>query len=172
MSLVVGDTQAYGAHRGCGQKRLVVGALAYGQFMDSTWETRDLAVLRVAVEHFDDPAALRLSLESVAAQAGLSDNDVKRAARALHEASPPYVEGITVDQASYPIALTGVTERARRAVGQWPTPEALAERIISALTEAAEKEQDPDKKGRLSHAADVGKGVLTGVLTNVLTQGM
>ena len=55
-------------------------------------------------------------------------------------------------------------------MGAWPTPENLADRIIAALEAEAEREQDPQRKTRLQHAADVGKGVLTGVLTTVITQ--
>jgi hypothetical protein len=103
----------------------------------STWETRELPVLSFLVEHFDDSEAYRRNAEQIAEAAELSVDEVQRALRSLYEASPPYIDGITVAGPSYPIFVTSVSERARRAVGQWPTPETLAERIVAALHEAA-----------------------------------
>lgn len=57
-------------------------------------------------------------------------------------------------RASGGISLVGKpTGHARRAVGAWPTPESIADRLISALDEAADREPDPERKGWLRKTA-------------------
>jgi hypothetical protein len=52
------------------------------------------------------------------------------------------------------IGLVGEpTGHARRAVGAWPTPESIADRLIGPLDEAADREPDPERKGWLRKAA-------------------
>ncbi len=46
-----------------------------------------------------------------------------------------------------------VTPEARRAVGQWPTAEALASRLAAELTAAAQQETDGERQGLLAYAA-------------------
>jgi hypothetical protein len=80
---------------------------------------------------------------------GLTGEQVERALFALAvTASPPYVKGIPLAEVPYPLP-SGVTERARRAAGAWPTPEGFAEQFVSGLAAAIEREPDPEKRGRL-----------------------
>jgi len=51
-------------------------------------------------------------------------------------------------------SVSNPTGHARRTVGTWPTPDLWADRLIAALTEAAENETDPDKKSKLRKAAE------------------
>ena len=48
------------------------------------------------------------------------------------------------------------TGHARRAIGAWPTPESIADRLVNALDEAAEREPDPEQKGWLGAAGYLG----------------
>jgi hypothetical protein len=134
--------------------------------MQSTWESRELPVLRFAVEQFDDPDVRHLRIADIVAGTGLDEREVKSALLALHTASPPYVEGLTPAEVAYPIDLYGVTERARRVVGQWPTPEAWADRLVAALEQAAQDETDPRKRGLLRK----GAGILGGVARDVVVK--
>jgi hypothetical protein len=43
--------------------------------------------------------------------------------------------------------VTAVTREALRAAGQWPTGETLVEQLAVRISEAAEGETDPDRKG-------------------------
>ena len=54
---------------------------------------------------------------------------------------------------SYPVVVSGVTERARVAVGQWPAPETVVDRLVDALEEAAANEEDDTKRSALRRAA-------------------
>jgi hypothetical protein len=115
-----------------------------------------LPVLRAIVEFFDDPDQYQLRIPELTRLCGLPEQDVQRALRALDGASPPYLGATTTPaQLTYPIIITGVTERARRAVGQWPTAELLVDQISQGIAQAADRETDPQKKHRLREAAVV-----------------
>jgi hypothetical protein len=135
--------------------------------MEETWTRRDFPVLRALVEHFDAPDAVRMDLEEIEAATGLSDDAVKRALRALDEAEPPYIRGIRVGQTTYPVVVTGVTERARRQTSQWPTPEKLVDRLVTALSAAADDEPDPERQGKLRSTAMLLGGTLRDVAVQV-----
>ena len=72
------------------------------------------------------------------------------------------------------VAIMGVTDEARQAVGQWPSPESLADRIIRELPDAAEREPDEAQRPRLRAAADAlggfGRDLLVNVIANVATK--
>lgn len=121
--------------------------------MEETWTNRELPVLRYLVECFDDPDVHRVDLSEISAATGLDDEQVRRALRALSEASPDYIHGRKTAQTSYPVLLTGVTERARRDVGVWPTPDSLVDRLVTAFDVAADQEPDPERQGRLRQIA-------------------
>ena len=52
------------------------------------------------------------------------------------------------DQGSW--FINGVTPAASRAVGQWPTAESLIGQLVAGLDTAAEREEDPEQRGRRS----------------------
>ena len=135
--------------------------------MESTWEPRELPILRIAVAHFDDPTVNRLDIADIVAATGLEETTVQSGLHALSKATPPYVEGIPVAEVPYPIILTGVTERARREVGQWPTPDAWVDRLVQALERAAAEEPDQEKRSLLMKAADLIGGVARDVAVKV-----
>src|SRR5262249_701901 len=53
-----------------------------------------------------------------------------------------------------------VTPEARRAVGQWPTAEALAGRLAEELAAAARQETDGERQGLLTYAARLVRATL------------
>lgn len=136
--------------------------------MESTWETRELPLLAAAVEWFDDPDANIMNMPDIIERSGLSEDDVKRALRRLDSATPPYFEGVETAEFIYPVALSRVTERALREVGAWPTPESLADRIVSELNRAADEEDDPEKQGRIRRLAAWFGGAGRDVLVEVV----
>jgi hypothetical protein len=127
--------------------------------MDQTWTARELPVLEVIVEYFDDhPDASHLLLQQIAAATGIDDLSVGKALVALATADPTFIEPVEVDQ-RVPIGVSGVTERARVAVGQWPSPEGLISDLVKALDRAAETEPDPERKSKLRTVAAVLGGI-------------
>lgn len=111
-----------------------------------------------------------MRIETLSAATGLEEIDVKRALRALDTADPPYLIGTKPDQFSYPVIITDVTERARRAVGQWLASDLAADVIVSALSDAAEEEPDAEKRSGLRNAAAFLGGAGKEVLYRVITQ--
>ncbi len=73
-------------------------------------------------------------------------------------------------------AIEGVTDEARRAVGQWPSPEVWADRIVRGLLDAADREPDQEQRSRLRAVAeglgDFDRDVLVGVLSTGITKGV
>jgi hypothetical protein len=135
-----------------------------------TWITRELPVLRTLVEKFDDVGTYMVRIETLPAATGLDETDVKKALRSLDTANPPYITGTTPAELSYPVIISGVTERARRAVGQWPASDLATDAIVAALSDAAEQEPDEEKRSGLRHAADFLGGAGKEVLYRVITQ--
>ncbi|WP_433022360.1 hypothetical protein [Kribbella sp. CA-294648] len=106
-------------------------------------------VLEAIVRLYDETgSAMRAA--AVGAAAGLSDDDdLQRALRALEHNDPPFVTKMTGSFGGGIILIGAPTGHARRVVGAWPTPDALADRIIAALNDAADNEPDEEKKGKL-----------------------
>ncbi|MGC4940784.1 hypothetical protein [Kribbella sp. DT2] len=143
--------------------------------MESTWETRDLPVLEAIVRLYDETgSAMRPS--AINAAAGLSEDDLQRALRALRDNEPPFVTKMSGSLGGGIMLVGAPTGHARRVVGAWPTPEGLADRIVAALNEAADNEPDEAKKTKLRRAAEavagVGRDILTDVTAQVITKGM
>jgi hypothetical protein len=126
------------------------------------------------VEKFEDVERGFVRIEALPAAAGLDEGDVQRALRALCTADPPYIVGSERWGRPYPIIITKVTERARRAVGQWPASDLATDAILSALSDAAELEPDEEKRSGLRSAVaflgGAGKEVLYRVITQVSGQ--
>lgn len=73
-----------------------------------------LKVLRHLAEHFSGIGIYRLNTPFNVP--GLDfEEQVAPILRRLASASPPYIEGISVDQADYPVVITGLTEAGREA---------------------------------------------------------
>ena len=143
--------------------------------LQSTWETRELPVLEAIVRLYDETGRVS-RFKDVVEASGLIEEEVEKALRALDHETPPLTTKTQKAFGGAVISVGAPTGAARRAVGAWPTPENLADRIVAALQDAADQAQDPDEKTRLKKGAEavggVGKSVLTGVLTHVITQGM
>jgi hypothetical protein len=141
--------------------------------MESTWESRDLPVLDVVVRYFDEHAqGAMLSCKQVADLAGREPTDVYRALKVLQPTYVRLVEGL--GHGPLASSVRGVTDDARRVAGQWPSAETVADRIVVALMEAAEREPDERKRTKLRAAAEtlgsLGRDVLVTVAANVATR--
>jgi len=145
-----------------------VGGYRYVRLVESTWENRDLPVLRAVVTVYDETTR-PVSVAELSAATGLEAVAVGRALIALSDEDPPFfvpVDGSTlagrqIDAASQP------TGYARRTVGAWPTPEALTDRIVAVLNQAAEDETDEANKSKLKTAAIVVGGVARDLVIGV-----
>jgi hypothetical protein len=145
--------------------------------MESTWEPRDLPVLEAIVRYFEERDPMDPRFPNVATFAEITGRPVEDIYRAVDKLKPTYLSIDTwgTDDLGA-LEITGVTDQALRVVGQWPSPEVWVERLVQALGEAAEREPDPEKKGRLRAMAEglggFARDVAVGVLSGGITQSM
>lgn len=119
--------------------------------MESTWENRDLPVLKATVEIFDRDGNVRAT--DIERELGWDEETVQRALRALYR--KPFFAGDEDDGLSGPIIFVGApTGKALEVAGQWPTPENLLERLVAALAAAGENDNVPEQeRGKAKQAA-------------------
>lgn len=139
--------------------------------MESTWEKRDLPVLDTVVRLLDEGHFI-VAVRDIVAETGYDPATVDRALTALEG---PFIAEYHQSMSGgdpNPWYVTQVTAEARRMVGQWPTPEALIDRLAEAFGEAAEHETDPQKQGRLREVATMigqtGRDIAVEVASRVI----
>lgn len=101
--------------------------------LEITWATRELPILRGALQRLDAGDDFP-DLHEVREALGLDSKQMDAGLRALESASPPYIE---LEWAGYFVKSVG--ERARRELGTWPSAETVVDRLAAALADAAER---------------------------------
>lgn len=140
--------------------------------MEMTWYTRELPVLNAALELLEEhDYDQHPNVNSLAPLVGLGERDVAKALRAL---GGEYLDVYT-DLAGWDSAMVrDVYPAGRRAAGQWPTPEFVAQRLIAGLEAAAVDEADPERKSKLKQTAvflgSSGKDLLINLVASVIAK--
>ena len=127
------------------------GAIPVRQLLvEDTWTSRDLPVLDATVALLEQ--SFMVTVTDIAARTGFEPAVVAAALGAL---DPGYVDFRKTTTGGDPRFwyVYKATPEARRAVGQWPTAEALASRLAEELTAAAATEPDAERKALLTYAA-------------------
>jgi hypothetical protein len=139
-----------------------------------TWEERDLPVLRAIVEIFEERNPDSVTDYDIHLRTGFGHDDVDKALHALSETDSLFFAHIRTIGSSWHVARP--TERARRAVGLWPTPDDLADRLIATFERAADEATGIDHRIRLRETAKfLGGGardLIVQVGAEVLTRSM
>jgi hypothetical protein len=93
-----------------------------------------------------------VTVSDIAARTGLEQAEV---ARSLDAMDPTFVDFRKTETGGDPTFwyVNKVTPEARRAVGQWPTPEGLVDRLVEAFNNAADHEEDAERHYQLRQAA-------------------
>ena len=134
--------------------------------MEDTWYARDLPVLDAIVRYFDERDDSTIPNERTFAE--ITGRDVREVHQAVRALSPTYLL-VQSGGLSAPMII-GVTDEARRAVRQWPTPESVVEQIARAFLAAADREPDEQKRSRLRALGDgllgFGKDVAANAIAN------
>jgi hypothetical protein len=143
--------------------------------IEDTWARRDLPILLAAyrrAESGERPPVVG-QFEEMRQELGLTVGDFKLGLAALAEADPPFIElqvsGGWSDDKAGGGWIDGVTERARRELGSWPSADTLVDQLATALRQAADDESEPERKGRLRQAADVVGGMARDVAVAVIS---
>jgi hypothetical protein len=120
-----------------------------------SWTSRDLPVLKAAVDIFEDDDEDNIEPGDIARRTGLNRGDVQRAVRALYK--HPYLDQHSggMMNANGDIMYVGEpTGDGFRAAENWPSPEGIVGRLVAALEQAAEDETRPqEERSRLKMAA-------------------
>ena len=148
--------------------------MPHGHEVDPTWASRDLPVLAAAYLRYEADRQPSVSqLEEIRVEVGLPVRAFETALDALATADPPYLDyqtggGWSDDRAGGGY-IDSITERTRRELGAWPTPDNLVEELVAALLRAADKETSEAEKGRLRAAAEVIGGMARDIAVGVVT---
>ena len=143
--------------------------------MEPTWASRELPVLTAVVELYEEclPSSRSVGPGEVIDRTGLPRDDVDRAVVALVEAGHLEWKPNYGDDRIISWRITSISGSARRLVGQWPSADELIRQMVAELDNAAETEQDPDRRSKLKEVArgigSFGKEVITGVLVKLIT---
>ncbi|WP_256796274.1 helix-turn-helix domain-containing protein [Terrabacter sp. Ter38] len=104
--------------------------------LDDTWFSRDMPVLEAAVALLEESRP-PVSDSEIAARTGIDRQHVMKALEALEE---DFLDVGWDDRADLRVSgvVAACTSAARRATGQWPSAESLAERAIAVVDERIE----------------------------------
>ncbi|MBO0832690.1 MAG: hypothetical protein J2P28_16525 [Actinobacteria bacterium] len=118
--------------------------------MHDTWTNRDLPVLDATVALLEQ--SFMVTVTDIADRTGMEPATVATALEAL---DPVYVDFRKTETGGDPRFwyVYKATPEARRAVGQWPSAEALATRLAEELAAEAAHEADSERLGLLIYAA-------------------
>jgi hypothetical protein len=118
--------------------------------VQDTWATRELPVLDATVSLLEE--SYMVTVSDIATRTGLDSATVARSLEAL---DPVYVDFRKTTTGGDPTFwyVLKVAPQARRAVGQWPTPDSFVTKLAAELSAAASQEEDVERKGLLSYAA-------------------
>jgi hypothetical protein len=107
-------------------------------------------VLRSVVELLDH--SYMVTVSDIAGRTGL---ELAEVARSLEAMDPTFLDFRKTETGGDPTFwyVNRVTPEARRAVGQWPTAEGLVDRLVAALNDAADREEDAERHYQLRQAA-------------------
>lgn len=143
---------------------------------NSTWEQRDLPVLRAIVE-LTDEGAWHIDPQDIAERLDINADTVMTSLGALAAEEPAFFRYHDVTALGETRRVIGhihePTGHARRTVGTWPTPESQVDRLIQALVVAANHESDNEKSSALrrvaAYLADAGREIAIGVISGSIT---
>lgn len=131
-----------------------------------TWETRELRLLEVIALDEEAGGTYGLASDEVGRRAEIPEREVNVGMRALNDAG--FIAGSVIHTPQgWAIINIRLTERGRRAVGQWPSDDLAAE-LLRILDGRIERAPEGDERTRLQRlrdaAADVGRGLLADAL--------
>lgn len=142
--------------------------------VNPTWEERDLPVLRAIVELYEESGGNTIRASHIERRTGFDDRTTQKALHALKPADPPYVTKMHEMSGGEIVFVGAPTPEARRAVGLWPTPELMADRLVAALAQAAEQEPNEERRGLLRRTAEwlgsAGREVAVDVTAAVISR--
>lgn len=138
--------------------------------MESTWASRELPVLEALVSLLDEPDAFMVQVSDISGRTGIEPRQVAKSLDAMEG----YYVGHFQKHMSGGVPdrwyVTEVTPLARQVVGQWPSGENVLAELVAGLDDAAEREPDPERKGRLRALAAGLSGSARDIATDIMAR--
>lgn len=132
-----------------------------------TWNTRDLPVLKAAVDIYEESGRQAITPEEIA---GVLDIDVETVQKALRKLNAgPYFGEMQAGWGGEIFMIGPPTAEAFRVAGHWPTPEGMVEQLIAALDRASgESDRDAEERTKLQQTALWLRGTLYTIAVGAL----
>ncbi|MEQ1703893.1 MAG: hypothetical protein ABMA25_27615 [Ilumatobacteraceae bacterium] len=118
-----------------------------------TWADTELPLLRAAVQADLQGENVRTAVMSQAVALGLNERQIGNCLEALFDGDYFDGEFIRMGAGHYVAHIRRPAERARRAVGQWPSEELFLADLAASLMAAADAQQDQEEAGALRRTA-------------------
>lgn len=118
--------------------------------LKNTWNSLAYPLLEQATQHFIESDE-QLWLQSLTAPAIEDGGDDMLQRELKHLEDDGY---LALDwRGDAAVGITGVTPKAKRACGAWPSDETVGTAVVDALEELAQKEDSPERKSSLRSSA-------------------
>lgn len=136
------------------------------------WVTRDLPVLEVLTDHFATRPGSPLDDSDLRAAAQI---DLEEAWAAVHYLeSSGYLRDVHWYGGMSGFTVVGVTERALREIGYWPSSESAADHLLWVLEQKVDGASTPEERTRWSRVRDsvggAGKDLAVELMAAVLAR--
>lgn len=133
-----------------------------------TWYARDFLILREVARRIEAGESLQTS--DIAETLGIDPRVAGKAGSRLKEDG--FVKGGEAMGRGV-IRFIDVTARGRREVGQWPSPDTAADRLMAALEQAIDRAPEGEQKTRLQKIRDgflgAGRDLIVDIASGVIT---
>lgn len=138
---------------------------------EETWSWREQPLLEYAteLERTGELARLKPRAHVFADALGLQEDDVTLGLGALIDARYIVAVDTRAGGGKRIIRVTGLTEKARRATGQWPSADPFSS-LVQLLEARIADTADPEVKSKLRAFRDAVLGIGSGVATSVLAE--
>jgi hypothetical protein len=139
--------------------------------LPDTWHSRDLPVLRAAVEYIDREG-VDAPVHHLIERTGLEEDEVLRAIRALASGGLLTAAAIKTWGPDLIDGVRAVSRQAYELAGAWPTPESATDRMIAALEQIAANGTEEEKtraRKVLDAFTGAGQQIAVGVATAMIT---
>jgi hypothetical protein len=134
------------------------------------WFSRDLPVLREVARRLEEQPDVGFNVVDVADTLQLTFEVAARAGQRLKDDG--YLDGMESAEHGV-IGFTNLTAKGLREVGQWPSPDTAADRLLAALEAAVEKAPTEEAKSHAKRILDgfrsAGRDFLVDVASGVVT---
>lgn len=132
------------------------------------WESLHRPVLAATVKlKAADRGYSGILVGDIAEEAGIDVADTFAALHQFHEDEIVRLKSYLNGGRLGANRVMAVSAEAFKLVGEWPTPESVAQRLIDALEEIAEHSQDPVAKSKARRAADALTSLTRDTLVSV-----